>query len=319
MAQAEQVSCIDAFSPAHAESMEFSFDTNVDAWKSDSMSKTRPAHTATSSISFPPLTAATTPSAVLGSPIITDSNQGLRPTSQPSAQHASLGASIESIMENVQAAGFDSFDALVSAYYCDTFAESSPLANEQRLSRNRRLPKVIDDVFRATEGWSSWERRGFHEEILKTAESMLTSEGAGARSSLMSKITPLLESHDASNPAATAEALVNLKRSIQNEVSKPAANALHMSIRLLTSHSYPTHGLSQWLLRPTPATHGRETGRTQHSQRLSSSTLRGGYPTTSCCRSLVHVSKRSRTSLEQAAFPPTLPLGCVSIGTLPER
>ncbi|KAL7813936.1 basic-leucine zipper transcription factor [Trichoderma aethiopicum] len=236
MAQAEQVSCIDAFSPAHAESMEFSFDTNVDAWKSDSMPKTRPAHTATSSISFPPLTAATTPSAVLGSPIITDSNQGLRPTSQPSAQHASLGASIESIMENVQAAGFDSFDALVSAYYCDTFAESSPLANEQRLSRNRRLPKVIDDVFRATEGWSSWERRGFHEEILKTAESMLTSEGAGARSSLMSKITPLLESHDASNPAATAEALVNLKRSIQNEL--PNSWALTMALAADSRNSW---------------------------------------------------------------------------------
>ncbi|KAH0495851.1 hypothetical protein TgHK011_009379 [Trichoderma gracile] len=190
----------------------------------------------TSSISFPPLTAATTPSAVLGSPLLTDSSHNLRPASQPSTQHASVGESIESIMENVQAAGFDSFDALVSAYYCDTFAEASPLANEQRLSRNRRLPKVIDDVFRATSGWSSWERRGFQEEILKTAESMLTSEGASARSSLMSKITPLLESHDATNPAATAEALVNLKRSIQDEL--PNSWALTMALAADSRNSW---------------------------------------------------------------------------------
>ncbi|KAL7818582.1 basic-leucine zipper transcription factor [Trichoderma gracile] len=234
--QAEQVSCMDAFSPTHAESMDFSFDSNVDAWKSDSMSKSRSTHTATSSISFPPLTAATTPSAVLGSPLLTDSSHNLRPASQPSTQHASVGESIESIMENVQAAGFDSFDALVSAYYCDTFAEASPLANEQRLSRNRRLPKVIDDVFRATSGWSSWERRGFQEEILKTAESMLTSEGASARSSLMSKITPLLESHDATNPAATAEALVNLKRSIQDEL--PNSWALTMALAADSRNSW---------------------------------------------------------------------------------
>ncbi|KAL6872006.1 basic-leucine zipper transcription factor [Trichoderma novae-zelandiae] len=234
--QAEQVSCVDAFSPAHGESMEFSFDASLDAWRGDSMSKARSTHTATSSISFPPLTAATTPSAVLGSPLMTMSSQNLRPASQPSTHHTSFGESIESIMQNVQAAGFDSFDALVSAYYCDTFAETSPLANEQRLSRNRRLPKVIDDVFRATKEWSSWERRGFQEEILKTAESMLTSEGAGARSSLMSKIAPLLESHDASNPAATAEALVSLKRSIQNEL--PNSWALTMALAADSRNSW---------------------------------------------------------------------------------
>ncbi|KAH6604344.1 basic-Leucine zipper transcription factor [Trichoderma cornu-damae] len=229
MTQAEQVSCVDAFSPAHAEAMEFSFDGNMDVWKADTMcNKIRPSPASNNTLAFSALTAANTPSAVLGSPAVAGSNPGMRPAPRPDTRNASLDERIEGIMEIVQAAGFGSFDALVSAYYCDTFGETSPLANEQRLSRNRRLPKVIDDVFRATKQWSSWERRGFQEEILKTAEAMLTSEGAGARSSLLSKITPLLDSYDATNPAATAEALVNLKRSIQEEL--PNSWALTMAL-----------------------------------------------------------------------------------------
>jgi hypothetical protein len=126
---------------------------------------------------------------------------------------------MEGIMEKVRAAGFESFDALVSAYYCGNFGDASPLANEQRLSRNRRLPKVIDNVFQATAQWSAWERRGFQEEIFKTAECMLKSEAVNAHNHLMAKITPLLDLHDTTNPASTAEALVELKRSIQDEVS----------------------------------------------------------------------------------------------------
>ncbi|KAL7947433.1 hypothetical protein V8C42DRAFT_286087 [Trichoderma barbatum] len=239
VAQAEQAPCVDAFSPAHTDTMEFSFDSSGDGWKTDAMSKSRPPAASDNSMTFPALTAATTPSAALGSPTAESSNQTLRPVTQ-SATQAAVGDHISdrigSIMENVQAAGFDSFDALVSAYYCDTFGEASPLANEQRLSRNRRLPKVIDDVFRATKGWSTWERRGFQEEILKTAESMLISEGASARSSVMAKIAPLLDSYDTTNPEATAEALVNLKRSIQDEL--PNSWALTMALASGTRNSF---------------------------------------------------------------------------------
>jgi hypothetical protein len=139
-----------------------------------------------------------------------------------------LDERMEGIMEKVRAAGFESFDALVSSYYCGSFREASPLASEQRLSRNRRLPKVINDVFHATTQWSPWERRGFHEEIFKTAESMLKSEAVNAHSPLMAKINPLLDLHGITNPASTAEALVELKRSIQDEVSK-----FIMSLRLM--------------------------------------------------------------------------------------
>jgi len=93
------------------------------------------------------------------------------------AKHALLHELFECISDPLEASVFPNFDSLVTAYYCETFADSSPLANEQRLSRNRRLPKVVADLFSAAQTWTSWEARGFHEEILKTAEAMLISEG----------------------------------------------------------------------------------------------------------------------------------------------
>ncbi|PNP47102.1 hypothetical protein THARTR1_10607 [Trichoderma harzianum] len=235
LAQPEHAQCSDSFSPTHAEGMEFSYESGGDLWKTDALPRSRPPPASDDPIAFPPLPAAATPSAVLNSPVPEGSNQNLRPSPQPATQTA-LGERIGLIMETVQAAGFDSFDALVSAYYCDTFGEASPLANEQRLSRNRRLPKVIADVFQATKGWSTWERRGFQEEILKTAESMLISEGAGARSSVMSKIEPLLDSHDPASPDATADALINLKRSLQDEL--PNSWALTMALASGTRNAF---------------------------------------------------------------------------------
>ncbi|KAJ4858302.1 hypothetical protein T069G_06569 [Trichoderma breve] len=235
LAQPEHAQCSDSFSPTNAEAMEFSYESSADLWKTDTIPKSRPPPASDNAITFPPLPAAATPSAVLNSPVPESSNQNLRPAPQPVTQTA-LGERIGSIMEAVQAAGFDSFDALVSAYYCDTFGEASSLANEQRLSRNRRLPKVIADVFQATKGWSTWERRGFQEEILKTSEAMLISEGDGARSSVMSKIEPLLDSHDPTNPDATADALINLKRSIQDEL--PNSWALTMALASGTRNSF---------------------------------------------------------------------------------
>ncbi|KAM0515861.1 hypothetical protein ACHAPE_005940 [Trichoderma viride] len=228
--QAEQASCVDAFSPAHAEAMEYSFDTNAEEWKTGAISKVRSLPPSISNNDnnqsnqnnhTVPYSAPATPSAVLYCPRSTGPDSStITPIPQPAAKNMPLDERMEGIMEKVRAAGFESFDALVSAYYCGSFREASPLANEQRLSRNRRLPKVINDVFHATTQWSPWERRGFHEEIFKTAESMLKSEAVNAHSPLMAKINPLLDLHGITNPASTAEALVELKRSIQDEVSK---------------------------------------------------------------------------------------------------
>lgn len=89
--------------------------------------------------------------------------------------------------------GFDSFDSVVTAYYSHNFDGPSPLSTEQRLSRNRHLPKVLADVFDAAKNRRDWERRGLHDEILKQAESVLVSEGDRASSTLDTSIDQFIE------------------------------------------------------------------------------------------------------------------------------
>ena len=146
------------------------------------------------------------------------SDTGSPPT--PPAKDATLEERLGYVMESAEMAGYHDFNALISAYYTSDFPESSSLSNEQRLSRNRRLPKVLFELFQATSSWSEWERRGFQEEILKTAENMLSLEGDSARRSLEIKLTPLLDALDDENNVAAAkrQSIHAMKLLIQNEV-----------------------------------------------------------------------------------------------------
>jgi hypothetical protein len=133
---------------------------------------------------------------------------------------ASLNDRFEKILDCTEAAGFENFDAMVTAYYNtskEDFDESSFLANEQRLSRSRRLPKVIADVYEGTKDWSVWERRGFHEEILKTTESMLASERASMQNPLNFSISPYTRTQS-NNTSAWVPTVSSSKMTIQNEV-----------------------------------------------------------------------------------------------------
>ncbi|KND92229.1 hypothetical protein TOPH_03024 [Tolypocladium ophioglossoides CBS 100239] len=224
MSQPEQVACVNAFTPSQAEGLDFAFDAPVDVWKTEQLDhKMRHHSPPTDALNFAPLPPP------LMAPSVMDPNPDMRPVPPPMPPGtASLDQRFEGIMQHVEAAGFESFDDLVTAYYSDTFCETSPLANEQHLSRNRRLPKVISDVFQATDSWTHWERRGFQEEILKTAESMLISEGSSVRSSLMSQIRPLIETQDGAIPPNVGDALLGMKKSIQNEL--PNSWALTMAL-----------------------------------------------------------------------------------------
>lgn len=194
--------------------MDFAFGASLDMWKNDNGIKIQQAApdstylhtmTPTGSTSGMPLRA----------PALTASDMRTR---KP-APNASLDERFECIMEQVDAAGFESFDAMATAYYTQAFGESSALADEQRLSRNRRLPKVLSVVYSsAAGGWSDWERKGFEDEILRTAESVLTNEGSDARPALGGKITSLIEAQDNCNTAAAAEAMVSMKQTLQEEV-----------------------------------------------------------------------------------------------------
>lgn len=122
-----------------------------------------------------------------------------------------LDERFEYVLYCLHTAGFDSFDALVTAYYSSSFNESSTLSMEQRLSRNRGLPNVIAELFRSAGGWSDWERRGFHEELLKTTEMMLISESKKVPADTLSMAMQ--------NGDAAAQSIPAVKKAIQNEVS----------------------------------------------------------------------------------------------------
>jgi hypothetical protein len=164
-------------------------------------------------------------------------------------------------MESAEMAGYHDFNALISAYYTSDFPESSSLSNEQRLSRNRRLPKVLFELFQATSSWSEWERRGFQEEILKTAENMLSLEGDSARRGLEIKLTPLLNAlDDENNVGAKRQSIHAMKLLIQNEVRAirtPDAPNSQCPILTLTLAFFPL-GTLKWLCFVIPSRKDRK-------------------------------------------------------------
>lgn len=116
-------------------------------------------------------------------------------------------------------AKFNNFDDLVTAYYTGTFEQSSQLSNEQRMSRKRRLPGVISDLVRSAEQWSTQERCGFDDELLKATEAMLISENNKANDAMQSGITELLDAVDNGTELPIAETLSKLRSTISNDVS----------------------------------------------------------------------------------------------------
>lgn len=220
MTQGEPVS-MPGFTPTGTSTMDFTFETSVDMWKPEDGLKIQ-QQASPDSTYFQNLTLPGTSAAMVAEPAMT-ATVGAAPaapvaTARMADKNAPLEERFACIMGQVEAAGFESFDAMASAYYTQTFAQSSSLAHEQRLSRKRGLPQVLSDVHTATGQWSDWERNGFQEEILKTAETMLTSEGGNARQQLANKVDALLEAQNAGNAAASAEAVLSMKRTIQEQV-----------------------------------------------------------------------------------------------------
>lgn len=92
------------------------------------------------------------------------------------ARAAPVQDRIRYIVDSVIEAGFTTFDEAIEAYYTETFDDASPLDRDQRLSRNRRLPRLLGALRDASKDWSHWERRGFQEQITQGAEDILVEE-----------------------------------------------------------------------------------------------------------------------------------------------
>jgi hypothetical protein len=89
---------------------------------------------------------------------------------------APLQDRIRYVMDQAVAMGFGTLDEVVAAYYTEMFEHTSPLYKEQRLSRNRRLPRLLSTLHNAAKDWAEWERRGFREQITQGAEEILVEE-----------------------------------------------------------------------------------------------------------------------------------------------
>lgn len=131
----------------------------------------------------------------------------------------SMDKRLESLLEYVEDAGFETFDSLVTAYYSLTFSESSPLYIEQSLSRERRLSRVIWEVFRSSGQWAAREREGFNEEITKISESILLTESCSAHSALVGKLGPLMVDPQDGPASITSQRVLEMKRIVTSEVS----------------------------------------------------------------------------------------------------
>lgn len=89
---------------------------------------------------------------------------------------ASIDARLSQVLKAVDAAGFDSLDSAVIAYYKKSSKGNDGLRQEQRLNRMRRLPVLLKELHHSAQGWGQWERRNFQEQIIRSTEDILFAE-----------------------------------------------------------------------------------------------------------------------------------------------
>ena len=133
---------------------------------------------------------------------------------------ASIEERMEYVLSCAKQADFDGLDSLITTYYTETFSQSSSVSAEQRISRRRQLPHLVAELRKQSGNWSQWERNGFEDEILRTAEAICAAENsrfiAGEKSS-----SPVGESTlDGSSPSVTP-------KTFQDEASLPFNSSLN--------------------------------------------------------------------------------------------
>lgn len=88
----------------------------------------------------------------------------------------SLDKVLETTLEALHKSGFDGFETLVTHYYTSKFDHSPRLASSQHLSRNRKLPGILETISESAMAWSEWEAQGYRSAVVRSAESILSAE-----------------------------------------------------------------------------------------------------------------------------------------------
>lgn len=96
------------------------------------------------------------------------------PDASSDAQNA---ARFKAILDFIQGAGFPDFDSMVTAYYTGSFQKGSQAEAAQRVSRCRRLRKMLNSLHEsAMHTWPAWEAQGYRDKITEAAQDLYVAE-----------------------------------------------------------------------------------------------------------------------------------------------
>lgn len=84
------------------------------------------------------------------------------------------------VLESSTAAGFENFDAAVTAYYTAKFDEHSPLDQIQDTSRCRHLETFLSSLHESSKGWTRRSSRGYNSATLRSCEELYVNEARQA-------------------------------------------------------------------------------------------------------------------------------------------
>ncbi|KAG5977693.1 hypothetical protein E4U55_006603 [Claviceps digitariae] len=196
----DHMGCMSGLTPANMHNLNYSLDgSRDDDWRTDAFGlKSRSCPSPMGQMSFSHISD-------------TAAIPALEPMLWKDSRNCRTEERVESVMRRAQDSGFDTFEDFATAYYNSNFNKSSPLSTEQHLSRSKRLPRVISEVYQAAESWPQWERRGFCQQILHTATAMLKSETSAKGSHLVHSV----QNKDTLNAGETLE---SMKEVVQQEL-----------------------------------------------------------------------------------------------------
>lgn len=148
-----------------------------------------------------------------------DTNRSSISTSATAAA-APLSARLASAQASLKPQGFTSIEDLVTQYWTADLTDRPALADAQRLSRRRELPRVLSTLRERASEWDDWESQGWRDEATRSAETVLVEE---CRRFLARKgeigapypYTDMGQQHQSIPPDET----LRLKRIFQEEVS----------------------------------------------------------------------------------------------------
>ncbi|MCJ1245652.1 hypothetical protein MMC30_002856 [Trapelia coarctata] len=94
----------------------------------------------------------------------------------PVSASSPLSSRLASALDTTRQLGFSSVDDLAAQFWTADLRDRPSLADAQRLSRRRGLPRMLAELRKNSDDWTSWEAQGYHDEVVHAAEAVLDDE-----------------------------------------------------------------------------------------------------------------------------------------------